>query len=216
MSKTNPTCIVCGVELNNVNWYRSQQKKRYYICKECTKKRCRSWRKANPEIASRTKSIWRKNNPEKQRAQYTRDHRKQGHRPFNENKNCTMFLGVHVAEGILSKVFKNVERMPIHNHGYDFICNHGKKIDVKSSCLWNSNRWGFEIKHNTVADYFLCLAFDDREDLTPMYMWLIPSDVVKHLKSATISPSTIHKWDAYKLDISKVAICCNEIKNKCD
>jgi hypothetical protein len=42
-----------------------------------------------------------------------------------------------------------------------------------------------------------------------MYVWLIPGNKVNTLTSATISKSTIHKWDKYSLDISKVIDGCD-------
>ena len=155
---------------------------------------------------------WCKTNPEKARAAWTRKHRKQGHLPFNENKKCTLFLGVHIAEEVLSQAFKNVQRMPMNNPGYDFICGRGYKIDVKSSCLHKDGRWQFNIKRNNIADYFLMLAFDNRQDLNPMYVWLIPGGKLNHLRGTGINPSTIHKWDGYRLDVSKVVACCNILR----
>ena len=200
--KTNPKCRDCGIELNSENWFPSNQKKGNYICKRCSNKRNKQWRKANP---NRAKVLW------------TRQKRKQGMCPFNENRECPSFLGVHVAEEVLSIAFKDVRRMPMNNPGYDFICNKGKKIDVKSSCMNKHSRgkgrgWGFNIDHNTIADFFLCLAFDNRGDLNPLHAWLIPGSKLNHLKSTSISPSTIHKWDAYKLDISKVVMCCDTLR----
>jgi len=140
--------------------------------------------------------------------------RKQGHLPFNENKECSAYLGVHVAERVLGYAFKNVEIMPYNNPGYDFICNHGKKIDVKSACLRRPKQplWSFKIKHNTIADFFLCIAFDNREDLTPLHVWLLPGSKFNHLGSASITPGTIHKWDEYALDTSKINECCELLK----
>ena len=97
----------------------------------------------------------------------------------------------------------------MHNPGYDFICNRGKKIDVKSSCIRRGNTWIFRINYNTIADYFLCLAFDNRADLNPMHIWLLPSNITSHLSGASIGFSTISKWDEYRLDISKVSMCCD-------
>ena len=108
--------------------------------------------------------------------------------------------------------------MPYGNPGYDFICNHGKKIDVKSSCAlkdtrWNSaTSWAFHINHNTTADYFLCLAFDNREDLNPLHAWLLPGSKFNNFSKVQISLSTIHKWDAYALDISKISDCCDAMR----
>ena len=196
--KANPICRVCGTELNDSNWYPSHKKRNMHICKSCHTELVRQWQKANPD---------------KMKILRTRGHRKEGHQPFDENKQCSVYLGVHVAEQVLSRVFKNVKRMPYGNPGYDFICNKGKKIDVKSSCKTkNHNGWHFDIKHNTTADYFLCLAFDNRQDLNPLHVWLLPGIKLNHLQSASISQSTIHKWDAYRLDTTKVAMCCNTMR----
>ena len=134
---------------------------------------------------------------------------------YAENKKCPAYLGVHIAEQVLGQAFKNVRKMPYGNPGYDVICNHNKKIDIKSACegkRWNN--WTFNINHNTIADYFLCLAFDNRKDLNPLYVWLIPGSKLNHLMGAVISQSTIHKWDAYRLDISKINKCCDAMRTE--
>ena len=131
------------------------------------------------------------------------------------NKKCSAFLGVTIAEQVLFNVFNNVERMPYGNKGFDFICNHGYMIDVKSSTqMKTQNAWLFAIKRNQIPDYFLCLAFDDRKNLNPMHIWLIPSKEINHLKSLQISISTINKWSKYELSdkLDKVISCCNIIK----
>lgn len=132
---------------------------------------------------------------------------------YTENKNCTMYLGVHVAEQVLSKVFKDVEVMPIGNKGYDFVCARDKRIDVKSACLGKNCSWAFQIRRNTTADYFLCLAFDNREDLTPLHVWLLPGPKFSHLRGTSICPGTVGKWDEYRLDLEKVSDCCDQIKS---
>ena len=197
-TKTNHVCRDCGVLLNDNNWYLSRQKKRDYICKKCINERIKQWQKANPDKA---KTIW------------TRNNRKHGNRPMSENRECSSFLGVYVAERVLSHVFANVHRMPINNPGYDFICGKGYMIDAKGSCLNKYGRWQFNINHNIIADYFLCLAFDNRKDLNPLHVWLIPGKKINHLRATGISLSTIHKWDKYRLDVSKVATCCNTLRN---
>ena len=197
--KTNPTCRKCDVELNDENWYPSLQKINSHICKSCNDKSVTQWRKANPEKA---------------RVIQIRHDRKRGERPMGENKECAAYLGVYVAEGILSQAFKNVQRMPYGNPGYDFKCSNGFLIDVKSACKGKTqNGWRFRIDHNVVADYFLCLAFDNRENLNPLHVWLIPGAKLNHLKGTSIAPSTIHKWDAYRLDITKVMMCCDAMRS---
>jgi len=192
-------CRQCGAELNDENWYPSYRKGHKRICKECDNELRRLWCAANPE---------------KHKAASTRAHRKEGRLPFNVNKECSSYLGIHVAERVLSHVFKDVEVMPRGNPGFDFICNQGKWIDVKSSCLQKNGSWQFNIRHNTTADYFLCLAFDNRESLTPLHAWLLPGSKFNHLTAASIRPSTIHKWDAYRLDISKINDCCATMREK--
>lgn len=204
MSRINPICRVCSIALNDENWKRSNQSQNQYICKPCDNIRIRAWQHANPD---------------KFKAISVKYRRKKGAQLYNENPKCALFLGIHIAERVLRHVFKDVEVMPPTNPGYDVICNHGKLIDIKSSCLHKNSRgngwsWGFRINRNTIPDYFLCLAFDNREDLTPLHIWLIPGDKINHLAGATICQATLSKWDAYRLDVSKVTSCCNTLRNQ--
>ena len=131
------------------------------------------------------------------------------------NKNCASYLGVTIAEQLLAKVFKNVVMMPYGNKGFDFKCNQGYMIDVKSAVKRNLRRaWMFKINKNLIADYFLCLAFDNRQQLNPMHIWLIPSKEINHLKFLTISESRLIKWSKYELidKLDKVIGCCNIMK----
>ncbi len=98
--------------------------------------------------------------------------------PFSKNKECPLYLGVHIAERILPLIFDNVERMPYGNRGYDFICINGYKIDVKSSSLRSNNLWMFGIRKNKIADYFLMIAFDNRYDLNVMNIWLVKNNKI--------------------------------------
>lgn len=108
-----------------------------------------------------------------------RRHIKGTKRPLEEAKETGMYLGVYVAERVLSKIFEQVQRMPNNNIGYDFLCKKGYKIDVKCSCLTKeqgNDLWFFNIRKNTIADYFLFLAFDSRNNLEPQHIWLINSN----------------------------------------
>ena len=132
-----------------------------------------------------------------------------------DNKDCSNYLGITIAEQLLAKIFKNVEVMPYGNKGFDFKCNHGYMIDVKSSTkMKNYNGWSFKINHNLIADYFLCLAFDDRKNLNPLHIWLIPSKEINHLTGLGISESRLDKWSKYELTdkMDKVIGCCNIMK----
>ena len=101
--------------------------------------------------------------------------------------------------------------MPPKNRGFDFICSNGYKIDVKSSTL-HDNRWGFYIRYNTIADYFLCLAFDNRNDLNPQHLWLIPGYILNDKSGVSITESTLDKWKKYEQPINDVITCCDTMK----
>ena len=139
---------------------------------------------------------------------------KPGYRSSKTNKECSLYLGCTVAEEVLSHIFENVQRMPNGNPGYDFICGKGYKIDAKSSCSQKGkyNPWKFSIDRNTIADYFLCLAFDNREDLNPVHIWMIPPKISNDKHTIGISESTISKWNKYRLDINKVIKYCNTLR----
>lgn len=131
------------------------------------------------------------------------------------NKNCAHWLGCK-AEVVLMSMFNNVQRMPFKNPGYDFKCGLGYLVDAKSACLGknlNSNRWMFRINKNKIANYFLCLAFDNRDDMNPLHVWLIPGRVINNFMSVSISKSTVNKWSEYEQSIDKVLLCCNEMKH---
>lgn len=176
------------------------------------------------------KNLWRHQCKECERAygrEYSRNHRSKMiertrnwrhingiHAPMDKNKKCSSYLGVHIAENILSKYFENVTRTKYGTKGYDFICSKGYKIDVKSSCIVHKRDWSFHINNNKIADYFLCLAFDNREDLHPKHIWLIPSDIINKLSSLTITNSDkpLLKWKKYEKDVHKLEILCTSIQ----
>lgn len=130
-----------------------------------------------------------------------------------KNKNCGNYLGA-IAENLLIRTYKNVIRMPNGNHGFDFYCGDGYRIDSKSSATGYQGFWQFGIRKNKVADYFLCVAFESRNDITPTHLWLIPGDVVNRLVILKIRKSNLHKWDKYEQPLDKVLLCCNEMKEE--
>lgn len=171
-------------------------------CRQCEREASNAWNRSHPGASV----AWR--------------HRTGNMRPMDTAKDCPMYLGVYIAERALSKFFDNIERMPANNPGYDFVCGKGFKIDVKSSCLLNKEnknpRWQFTIRHNTVADYFLCLGFDDRTSLEPMHVWLIPGRRINCMKgmSITNSPNVITKWEQYERPLDRLVACCDEMKQE--
>ena len=136
-------------------------------------------------------------------------------KPKPTNKQCATYLGVIIAEEILNQVFKNIKRMPYGNPGFDFVCNNGFLVDSKASCIrinGKYNNWSFTINKNKIPDYFALLAFDNRTDLTPLYFWLIPGNVVNDKQLISICESNISKWNEYRQDIDKIISCCNMLK----
>jgi len=140
--------------------------------------------------------------------------------PISENKGCAKYLGVYIVERVLAHVFKHVQRMPIDNPGYDFICGKGMKVDAKSSCLRHDRRcrsthWNFGIKRNPIAEYFILVAFDDRAHLNPLHIWLIPGHLLRHFMSLTITNNEqgIAKWQEYERPLDKVVVCCDTMRS---
>ncbi len=176
-------------------------------CKECGRKYNREWDEANRERAT------------KHHLDYCHEHGIQ--KPMDQMKECALYLGVHIAERVLSNFFDHIKRMPHGNPGYDFICDKGYKIDVKSSCMYQNPRdsnktWRFSIQRNKVAEFFLCIAFDNRSNLTPMHVWLIPGNAINHLTVSTITNSCVglSKWKAYERPLDRVQLCCNKIRGE--
>ncbi|MGA2912331.1 MAG: hypothetical protein ABSE07_02315 [Methanoregula sp.] len=135
---------------------------------------------------------------------------------YKENALCPLFLGIHVAEELLLKTFKNVKRMPPNNPGFDFICGKGFKVDVKSSCLRPGRwpYWQFHINHNTTADYFACIAFDNRYSLNPLHFWLIPGGIVNTKMGINIHPAFLNKWSGYENPLDKISLTCDLMRHR--
>jgi hypothetical protein len=137
--------------------------------------------------------------------------------PLGTNQECASYLGVYIAERVLSVFFENIVRTPFGNPGYDFICKNGFMIDAKSATLrpteYNSI-WQFRINHNTIADYFLCVGFDDRANLNPLHVWLIPGRIINDRMSIGIMNSAIglRRFAKYEQPIDKVIACCETLR----
>jgi hypothetical protein len=173
-----------------------------YICKECSNKQAIEWRQKNREHVRELERIRRYKNGE--------------NLPMSKNKDCSSFLGVHIAENLLEQYFNNVIAMPYGNPGYDFICSNNYKIDVKSACCsYNpTTHWKFSIRYNDIPDYFLLLAFDNRTNLNLLHMWIFPRHELYKKSSITISENCLHKWDHYEKSIHELLKCYNNIKSQ--
>lgn len=178
-------------------------------------KRCKKWRIANPNKVIEQNHKWTTSHPGARNEWKYKTGRSQ---PMSKNKKCSKYLGVYIAENILSNFFEGLIRMPHDNPGYDFICKKGFKIDVKSSCLYygkiGNPHWMFRIDHNNTTDYFLCISFDDRTNLTPLHVWLIPGNIINKKSGLTITDSqnSLSKWSQYEKPLDKVNVCCSIMK----
>ena len=128
-------------------------------------------------------------------------------------EKCSLFQGL-LAEHIVKCMFNNAKRMPIQNGGFDYLIEE-KRIDVKSSSLRyekSGTRWQVNINHNEKADEFLVVALNNRTDLRPMHIWLIPGKLVNHLKglSITNSAKALHRWAIYEIVGKKFDVVCDE------
>ena len=175
-------------------------------CKKCNKEENRKYHQEHKEYNKK----------------YYEEHKdelrvKAGHLSMYENKLCSSYLGIVIAERLCRHLFKDVEVMPHGNTGFDIICNKGKKIDVKSATItFNGKypRWQFAIRRNTITDYFILVAFDNVENLNPLYLWMIPGHILNKQSTAQIYPSTVHKWNEWERNIKDAQLCCAEMKKE--
>lgn len=143
----------------------------------------------------------------------------QGYQSMYKNKLSPQYLGIVVAERLVKHLYPDVKMMPYGFPGYDLICRKLKRINVKASTIHKQynkystvNYWKFSIKYNKNCDYFLCLAFDNIEDCNPLMAWLIPGNEINKNASKTISSTTIHKWDKWRMDVNDAQSCCTVMK----
>ena len=99
------------------------------------------------------------------------------HIPMSENEECSSYFGVYIGENYVSKTFEDPIMMQYGNKGFDWICKNGKKIQHQARCLrYDRNQWTYNIFYNNIADYFILSAWDNREDLEPLYVWIYHKD----------------------------------------
>lgn len=105
--------------------------------------------------------------------------------PAEDNPDCPSHFG-DFTENLMIQTFEGAIKMPPNNPGFDWMCKKGQKIDHKGACLryWHkSPRWQFNIRHNSVADWFILSAWDDRDSLSPLHVWAFhKNDMVRGRK----------------------------------
>jgi hypothetical protein len=191
-------------------------------CRKCASLKASAWAKEHPARAKQTKKSWDINHPEQLRQnqrKYKSNHPER-YPAIADNPRCPLYLGSYISETVLSREFKNIKRMPANFPGYDFECNRHFYIDVKSSCILttpqNNTYWQFTIKCNQVPHFFLCIAWDNRKDLNPLYIWLIPAALINMKKILYIgnTEESLAKWKKYERPLNNVLSCCRAMKAK--
>ncbi|MCK4668298.1 hypothetical protein KAU33_16215 [Candidatus Dependentiae bacterium] len=190
------TCSKCNETKSFNEFYNCKSKKdgKQGICKSCNRKRFKKYHQEHKD--ERRKRM--------------------GYQSMEENKSCSQYLGIVIAERLCRHLFKNVQVMPNNHSGFDIICNKGKLIDVKSAITTLSRgkypQWAFTINYNKTADFFILVAFDNRKDLNPLHLWMIPGKEINNNSGKSIRPSTIHKWDKWERSIEEVQMCCADLR----
>lgn len=130
--------------------------------------------------------------------------------PARENPDCANWLG-DFAEDVLFDAFGAVQKMPKNFVGYDFICRNGYKIDAKSCCYSEKyDRWKFDIRGNDIADYIICIGFDNRRSLEPVRVWIIPNAEFRCKTGITIHSKS--GYNKYMIDINNIRNVCKSKK----
>lgn len=125
------------------------------------------------------------------------------------------------------KTFEDPIKMPPNNPGFDWICKMGEKIDHKGSCIVRSKMtkweyWEYHIEHNNVADYFILSAWDNRDSLNPLHIWIFhKNDIIRERKfckfenfGITNSPKKLKELEKYEVTdrLDKLRELCNRRK----
>ena len=206
-------CSKCGIS-KPLDEFHNQKDGKYgkrADCKKCNIEHSKQYAQEHKVEIKKYQKNYRQNNKEKIRTQ-------RGSKSMYEDKSSNQWLGIVIGERLCRHLFKDVEVMPFGNPKFDIVCNRGKKIDVKIAVITFNHgknpRWIFNIRRNTTADFFICVAFDNRIDLNPLHLWMIPGKEVNHKTKEIISPSRIHKWDKWERDINNAQLCCTEMKKE--
>lgn len=120
---------------------------------------------------------------------------------MDSNEDCASYLGVFIGENkfkeYLLTIFEYVKKMDYGSPGFDFICkdprqefvdkhlqfklerNKEYKIQLKVRCLRERNGsiyWIYCIDYNSKPDYFLLVAYDNRNNQNVLCLWLFHKD----------------------------------------
>lgn len=166
--------------------------------------------------------------------------------PLSENKECESYFGVYIVEHVLNKflptIFDYVKYMKYGNRGFDFICKDPKqefvdrypqlklkrgieyKIQSTARCIdFGTDYFHFPIMYNDMAEYFIFSAWDNRDNLDLLHVWIIhKNEMVRKRKfwrrdaiNITNRPRYLIEFNRYELinELDKLKETIKELKN---
>lgn len=120
--------------------------------------------------------------------------------PESENKSCPLYFGDYIEKKYVMQIFEDpilfeykkddMGRIIDKIKPYDYICKKGLKIKHIASCVRIDEfhlssymgdpipYWGYLIKKNNIPDYYILSAWNDRNSLEPLYVWIIMGDEI--------------------------------------
>lgn len=147
--------------------------------------------------------------------------------PMCESKdsNWSVYFGNFIVENYIIKTFEYPVKMPPNNPGFDWICKKGQKIQCKARCLKYDGKWSgwhFTINFNKMADYFILSAWDSKDSLVPLHVWIFhKDDIVRGIKfwrretfSISNTPEKLKEFEKYEVTdrLEKLKELCNRRK----
>lgn len=103
--------------------------------------------------------------------------------PNGVNEDSATYLS-EFTENFMIQKYPGAKKMPPCNPGFDYLWN-GIKIDVKGSCIFyridRQPGFIFHVRHNHIADKFVLVGCDNRENMNPLFAWEFDKyDLVKY------------------------------------
>lgn len=122
--------------------------------------------------------------------------------PLGTNKNTPNYIGVFIAENKFQEIFKDAIKMQYNNRYYDFVLPDNTTVDVKSSTIHTRKKDGykhftFRLFKNKITDLFACFAYDNVNDTNLLYIWIIPSSIIKNRVNLIIGENNFNTYTNY-------------------
>lgn len=114
--------------------------------------------------------------------------------------------------------------MPSNNPGFDWKC---KNEDNKGRCLTyrlgKSPDCQFDIRYNNIADWFILSAWDNRDSLNPLHVWIFhKNDIIRGREfwkrysfTITITSERLKEFEEYEITdrLEKLKEIINRLKD---